>query len=51
MPEVEIDNFDQTFNDGIWHSLDLSMGRNQAIISVDKVGRRQKNVRKVDIVQ
>ena len=36
MPEVVIDNFDQTFNDGIWHQIDLSMGKNQAIISVDK---------------
>lgn len=37
MPEVEIDNFDQTYNDGIWHQVDLSMAKNKAIISVDKV--------------
>ncbi len=23
MPEVEIDNFDQTWNDGIWHQVSL----------------------------
>jgi len=37
MPEVEIDNFDQTYNDGIWHEVQLSMARNEAIISMDKV--------------
>ena len=26
---MEIDNFDQTFSDGIWHTLDLSMGPNR----------------------
>jgi len=47
MPEVEIDNFDQTFSDGIWHTLDLSMGPNRAIISVDKVA--METSRKMDI--
>jgi hypothetical protein len=36
-PEVKIDNFDQTWNDGTWHQVVLSMSRNEAIISMDKM--------------
>ena len=31
-----IDNFDQTFNDGNWHQVSLSMGKNEAILTVDQ---------------
>jgi len=36
-PEVEIDNFDQTYNDGIWHKVGLSTKKNEAIISVNSI--------------
>ena len=35
MPEVEIDNFDQTYNDGKWHSVQLEITQNKAVLSID----------------
>ena len=37
VPKVLIDNFDQTFNDGNWHEVELSMQKNKAVLAVDKV--------------
>merc|ERR1712038_1079555 len=37
VPKVLIDNFDQTFNDGNWHQVELSMQKNKAVLSVDRV--------------
>ncbi|CAB4061393.1 Neurexin-4 [Lepeophtheirus salmonis] len=36
MPEVEIDNFDQTFNDGNWHSVELALAKDKAVLSIDQ---------------
>jgi len=36
MPKVELDNFDQTYNDGKWHSVELAMGKNAATVTIDK---------------
>jgi len=35
IPDVIIDNFDQTYNDGNWHSISMSMKKNEAILTVD----------------
>ena len=35
MPDVVIDNFDQTYNDGIWHTVELSMAKNQVSIGLN----------------
>ena len=32
---IEIDNFDQVYNDGKWHSLEFSMAKNYALLIVD----------------
>ena len=37
VPKVIIDNFDQSFNDGNWHQVELSMEKNKAVLSIDKV--------------
>ena len=37
VPKVLIDNFDQSFNDGNWHQVELSMSKNMAVLAVDKV--------------
>ena len=37
VPKVVIDNFDQSYNDGNWHQVELSMQKNKAILAVDKV--------------
>ena len=44
MPEVEIDNFDQTFNDGNWHEVELSMQKNKAVLAVDKVRNLRRGI-------
>jgi len=36
MPQVELDTFDQTYNDGKWHKLELKMKRNQAVLNIDE---------------
>ena len=36
IPEVEMDNFDQTFNDGKWHSVELAMSKNKAVLTIDR---------------
>ncbi len=36
MPNVELDNFDQTYNDGKWHKVEISMAKNKAILTVDE---------------
>lgn len=36
MPKVELDNFDQTYNDGKWHEVQISMAKNTAILTIDK---------------
>jgi len=36
IPNVVIDNFDQTYNDGNWHKVELSMEKNKAVLTVDR---------------
>ena len=35
VPSVELDNFDQTYNDGKWHSVELAMSKNYVLLKVD----------------
>ncbi len=35
IPQVELDNFDQTYNDGKWHSVELAMSKNKAVLTID----------------
>ena len=37
MPKVELDNFDQTYNDGKWHQVEISMGKNKAVLTIDRI--------------
>ncbi|KAK4880887.1 hypothetical protein RN001_004206 [Aquatica leii] len=34
-PQINLDNFDETFNDGRWHTVVLTIGVNSMILSVD----------------
>jgi contactin associated protein-like 2 len=34
IPVVEIDNFDQTYNDGKWHSVELALSKNYALVFI-----------------
>ncbi len=36
MPTVELDNFDQTYNDGKWHSVELALSKNRAVLTIDR---------------
>ena len=47
MPKVELDNFDQTYNDGKWHQVEISLGKDKAVLTVDHIPmdtRRRLNV-------
>ena len=44
VPKVLIDNFDQTFNDGNWHEVELSMQKNKAVLAVDKVRNLRRGI-------
>lgn len=35
IPKVELDTFDQTYNDGKWHIVELAMAKNKAILTID----------------
>jgi len=36
MPKVKLANFDQTYNDSKWHSVELIMEKNAVIVIIDK---------------
>lgn len=44
MPEVEIDNFDQTYNDGKWHSVQLEITTNKALLTIDNEEMETKRI-------
>ena len=35
IPKVELDTFDQTYNDGKWHKVELAMDINKATLTID----------------
>ena len=45
VPKVLIDNFDQTFNDGNWHEVELSMQKNKAVLAVDNVSFQNRKLK------
>ena len=34
-PKLTLENFADTFNDGLWHSVELTVGRNTVTLTVD----------------
>lgn len=47
-PKVILDNYDETFNDGRWHILVLTIATNSLVLSVDY--RPMKTVRRLQII-
>ena len=45
VPKVLIDNFDQTFNDGNWHEVELSMQKNKAVLADDNVSFQNRKLK------
>ena len=35
IPKVQLDTFDQTYNDGKWHTVELAMSKNKAFLTID----------------
>ena len=44
MPKTELDNFDQTYNDGKWHTVDLSISRNKVIVTIDSEAMETRRI-------
>ena len=47
-PKAILDNFDDSFNDGKWHSVILTIGKNSLILNVD--GRPMKTTRRLEMI-
>ena len=47
MPKVELDNFDQTYNDGKWHSVEIALATNKAVLTIDKDPMETKRLLKI----
>lgn len=46
--KILLDNYDDTFNDGRWHTLVLTVGRDNLVLSIDY--RPMKTVRLLKII-
>ena len=44
IPKVELDTFDQTYNDGNWHTVELAMSTNKAILTIDSEPMETKRI-------
>ncbi len=44
IPKVELDTFDQTYNDGKWHTVEISMTTNKAILTIDSEPMETKRI-------
>ena len=44
IPKVELDTFDQTYNDGKWHTVELAMSKDKAILTIDSEPMETKRI-------
>jgi hypothetical protein len=47
-PRLALDNFAEMFNDGLWHSVELTVGRNTVTLNVD--GRLVRTTRLMQVI-